>query len=235
LEAADRRLTPAEREEADRLANRRLEVEQFQQIHCTIRLVDPSVVLLVEAIDRPKEAASRLVLGNLIQFDLLLALMDCLYPPQPVAPDARWGTADVVGLLRGMHEEHAYDRLPILADALMDAGCENEDVLGHCRSRGPHTSDCWVVELFRPARAARPRHPRVVQGLEILARYSGPMHPNLQAFAQTGILRDESHKAAVLAELADLSGALASLPEARPLAWLLGVMPSAPLRVCIYK
>ena len=37
--------------------------------------------------------------------------------------------------------------MPILADALQDAGCDNADVLDHCRSDGPHVRGCWVVDL----------------------------------------------------------------------------------------
>ena len=38
--------------------------------------------------------------------------------------------------------------MPILADALQDAGCTNEDVLTHCRGDGPHVRGCWVVDLL---------------------------------------------------------------------------------------
>jgi hypothetical protein len=68
-------------------------------------------------------------------------------PFRPVAFDPRWRTADVVGMARGIYEERAFDRLPILADALMDAGCEDAAILGHCRSTGPHVRGCWVVDL----------------------------------------------------------------------------------------
>jgi hypothetical protein len=47
----------------------------------------------------------------------------------------------------GIYADRAFDRLPILADALQDAGCENPDVLGHCRGDGPHVRGCWVVDL----------------------------------------------------------------------------------------
>ena len=50
-------------------------------------------------------------------------------------------------LARGIYEERAFDRLPILADALEDAGCANADILGHLRSPGPHVRGCWVVDL----------------------------------------------------------------------------------------
>lgn len=65
----------------------------------------------------------------------------------PVALDPRWRTSDVVGVARGIYEDWAFDRLPILADALMDAGCENEQIIGHCRSDSPHVRGCWVVDL----------------------------------------------------------------------------------------
>jgi hypothetical protein len=68
-------------------------------------------------------------------------------PFRPVAFDPRWRTADTVGLARGIYDERAFDRLPLLADALMDAGCADEQVLGHCRSEGPHVRGCWVVDL----------------------------------------------------------------------------------------
>jgi hypothetical protein len=68
-------------------------------------------------------------------------------PFRPVAFDSRWRSADVVGLARGIYEYRAFDRLPLLADALMDAGCSDEQVIGHCRSDGPHARGCWVVDL----------------------------------------------------------------------------------------
>jgi len=49
-------------------------------------------------------------------------------------------------LARGIYEDWAFDRLPLLADALMDAGCADEDVIGHCRSDSPHVRGCWVVD-----------------------------------------------------------------------------------------
>jgi hypothetical protein len=68
-------------------------------------------------------------------------------PFRPTAVDPRWRTTDVLGLARGIDEDRAFDRLPILADALTDAGCDHEEVLAHCRSPGPHVRGCWVVDL----------------------------------------------------------------------------------------
>jgi hypothetical protein len=68
-------------------------------------------------------------------------------PFRPVTFDPRWATSDVLGLARAIYEDRAFDRMPILADALMDAGCAYEQVLGHCRGPGPHVRGCWVVDL----------------------------------------------------------------------------------------
>jgi|SRR5579883_1245626 len=66
------------------------------------------------------------------------------------APDSlnpEWRTLDVIALARGIYRDRAYDRLPILADALQDAGCDDEVVLSHCRERKQHVRGCWVVDL----------------------------------------------------------------------------------------
>jgi len=68
-------------------------------------------------------------------------------PFRPVTFDPRWRTSDVVDVARGIYEDKAFERMPILADALMDAGCENEEIIGHCRGDGPHVRGCWVVDL----------------------------------------------------------------------------------------
>jgi hypothetical protein len=68
-------------------------------------------------------------------------------PFRPAAFDPHWRTADVLGLAHGIYEDRAFNRLPLLADALMDAGCADDQVIGHCRLEGPHARGCWVVDL----------------------------------------------------------------------------------------
>jgi hypothetical protein len=58
-----------------------------------------------------------------------------------------WLTSTVVALARGIYEDRAFDRMPILADALQDAGCDSDDILNHCRGPGPHIRGCGVVDL----------------------------------------------------------------------------------------
>jgi hypothetical protein len=65
----------------------------------------------------------------------------------PVEFDSRWRTSDVLGLARAIYDDKAFERMPILADALMDAGCEDEQVIAHCRGERPHVRGCWVVDL----------------------------------------------------------------------------------------
>jgi hypothetical protein len=69
---------------------------------------------------------------------------------RPAATASRWADWDggtVRKLAEAVYEENAYDRLPILADALEDAGCTDAELLGHCRSGGEHVRGCWVVDL----------------------------------------------------------------------------------------
>jgi hypothetical protein len=68
-------------------------------------------------------------------------------PFRPVTVEPACLTSTVVSLAEGIYAERAFDRLPIFADALKDAGCDNADILDHCRGPGPHVRGCWVVDL----------------------------------------------------------------------------------------
>jgi hypothetical protein len=67
-------------------------------------------------------------------------------PFRPVASTDAWRTPTAVALVQAIYEESAFDRLPILADALEDAGCTDRTILDHCRGPGPHVRGCWVVD-----------------------------------------------------------------------------------------
>jgi hypothetical protein len=54
----------------------------------------------------------------------------------------------VLKIAQAIYEDRTFDRLPILADALEEAGCDNADILDHCRGPGPHVRGCWVVDLL---------------------------------------------------------------------------------------
>ncbi len=76
-------------------------------------------------------------------------LLRCVFgnPFRPVTLPLPWLTSDVLSLAQGIYQDRAFDRMPILADALQDAGCENDDILNHCRdTNGVHVRGCWVVD-----------------------------------------------------------------------------------------
>jgi hypothetical protein len=81
-----------------------------------------------------------------VQADLLRDIFG--NPFRHVALSPEWLTSDVLALATGIYEERAFDRMPILADALMDAGCDNDDILNHCRQPSEHIRGCWVVDLM---------------------------------------------------------------------------------------
>jgi hypothetical protein len=58
-----------------------------------------------------------------------------------------WRTGTVLNLASIVNKEGSLEKLPILADALEDAGCTDRSVLDHCRAEGFHTKGCWVVDL----------------------------------------------------------------------------------------
>jgi len=69
-------------------------------------------------------------------------------PFRPMAFDPAWRTDTAVALARQMYDSREFGAMPILADALQDAGCEDEQVLNHCRDANQvHVRGCWVCDL----------------------------------------------------------------------------------------
>jgi hypothetical protein len=58
-----------------------------------------------------------------------------------------WHDGLLVSMAQQMYDSRDFADLPVLADALEEAGCTNQDILGHCRSGGVHVRGCWVVDL----------------------------------------------------------------------------------------
>lgn len=87
------------------------------------------------------------------QADLLREIVN--NPFRPISLDPTWRTPSVLALVQAAYEGRSLpagtlelDRLAVLADALEDAGCDNADILQHCRSEGPHVRGCWAVDLI---------------------------------------------------------------------------------------
>ena len=68
-------------------------------------------------------------------------------PFRPVSFSPSWRTETALILARQMYESRDFSLMRILADALQDAGCEDEQILNHCHHDGPHVRGCWVVDL----------------------------------------------------------------------------------------
>jgi hypothetical protein len=58
----------------------------------------------------------------------------------------------VARLARAIAEERSFDTLPVLADALEEAGCQDAAILNHCRRPGPHGRNCWVLDRLLDGR-----------------------------------------------------------------------------------
>lgn len=69
-------------------------------------------------------------------------------PFRSISIDTNWFTAPVTALARDMYADRSFETLPVLADSLKVAGCDNADILTHCRGPGPHVRGCWVVDLI---------------------------------------------------------------------------------------
>jgi hypothetical protein len=92
------------------------------------------------------------------QADLLRCVLGPLpfRPPSPLPPAAlAWNDRTIPRIAQGIYEQRRLPegtldpaRLAILADALLDAGCDDEDLIQHCHSPGPHVRGCWAVDLI---------------------------------------------------------------------------------------
>jgi hypothetical protein len=83
------------------------------------------------------------------QSSLLRDLFGHLFDPCPVQSDwLGWRDGLVPRMAAAIHHERRFQDLPILADALEDAGCQDPAVLAHCRTPGPHTRGCWVIDAL---------------------------------------------------------------------------------------
>lgn len=68
-------------------------------------------------------------------------LTPCEFSPE-------WRTSTVLALAQAMYDSRDFSAMPILADALQDAGCSDEVILAHCRGAGPHVRGCHVIDAL---------------------------------------------------------------------------------------
>jgi hypothetical protein len=102
----------------------------------------------VPACDTPHRIILEISEQRAVDATLQASLLRCIFgnPFRPVAFDPRWRTETAVALASAIYDGRHFDRLPILADALEDAGCDSLDLLNHLRGPGPHSRGCWAVD-----------------------------------------------------------------------------------------
>jgi hypothetical protein len=69
-------------------------------------------------------------------------------PFRSVVLDPAWVSPLIRAMARAIYDDRSFGDMPILADALEDAGCPDEQILEHCRKEGLHVRGCWCVDLL---------------------------------------------------------------------------------------
>ncbi len=59
-----------------------------------------------------------------------------------------WNDGTVVNLAGSIDEQRTFDLLPILADALEEAGCDNADLLGHLRQPAAYLGSSFILDAL---------------------------------------------------------------------------------------
>ncbi len=68
-------------------------------------------------------------------------------PFRPLSMDPSWLTPAVIELAQAIYDDLAFDQMPELTHILHEAGCENGEILSHCRGPWPHVKGCWALDL----------------------------------------------------------------------------------------
>ncbi|MFO0806292.1 MAG: hypothetical protein U0791_24575 [Gemmataceae bacterium] len=78
----------------------------------------------------------------------LSSIIRCIFgnPFRPISFSPEWRTTTAVAIAQSMYDSRDFGPMPVLADALQDAGCEVPEIIDHCRGPGPHVRGCWVVD-----------------------------------------------------------------------------------------
>ena len=100
-----------------------------------------------ERLSRPPEEA--FAEEDAAQAELFHDVFGNLFRPRPTIDPAwlAWEDRTAVKLARAIYDERAFERTPILSDALEEAGCAEDALLSHLRAAGPHVRGCWAVDL----------------------------------------------------------------------------------------
>ena len=79
------------------------------------------------------------------------ALLRCIIGPLPFRPvllPSALLSSNLIALTQGIYADRRFEAIPVLADALEEAGCYDAEIMNHCRELRPHSRGCWVVDLL---------------------------------------------------------------------------------------
>jgi hypothetical protein len=143
---------------AERYADGRARAEELASAHANIDLergweVQPASAVTTDPFGTIQATDAANSVGTAVPRASQCALLRDVFgnPFRRVAINpswVAWDAAAVRHLAQAIYDERAFDRLPILGDALEDAGCTSEELLKHCRSAGEHVRGCWAVDLL---------------------------------------------------------------------------------------
>lgn len=89
------------------------------------------------------------IASRIVQLLLLRDIFGNPFRPVTVSPAwLAWNHGTVPKLAQAIYDERRFADMPILADALEEAGCTSADILAHCRQPAEHVRGCWVVDLL---------------------------------------------------------------------------------------
>ena len=128
-------------------------MHEFLDGGCTVRISFSNIHRrFVPRIEGHLRKLSNRIRGN-PQFDSWRRVVRDIFgnPFRPAAVDPawlRWNDGTAVAIAQKMYDDRDFTSMPVLADALEEAGCTNADILEHCRRPGEHVRGCWVVDLL---------------------------------------------------------------------------------------
>jgi hypothetical protein len=112
--------------------------------------VHPAYSTHADSASQATALAMKTATGVDTEIEVQAALLRCVFGPLPfrdITLNPAWLTSTVRSLSQSIYEDRAFDRLPILADALEDGGCYQQDILSHLRGGGEHCRGCWALDL----------------------------------------------------------------------------------------
>lgn len=113
-----------------------------------VNAADPDIENIIENQTAPGTPWSRTMADEQVHLcGLIRDILGNSFRPVAVDPSwLAWNGGTVVKIAQSIYDQRAFDRLPVLADILEDAGCHHADILDHCRQPGPHVRGCHVID-----------------------------------------------------------------------------------------